>query len=75
MKVMFWTVVGRRSRPGRLQDGSQTEVSNPKAYFGAENDARRMDLGNHLGSKSVEIDAQIDVKNILKNDATVVQND
>ena len=49
MKIRFWTVLGRRSRPGRLQDGSQTKPSNPKVAFPFENGTRCVDFGNHFG--------------------------
>ena len=53
MKMWFGIVLGRRSRPGRLQVGSWTKPSNPNADFLAEKGARRADVGTHFEAQIV----------------------
>ena len=51
MKMWFWTVVGRRSRPGRHQEGHQDSGDSVFAAFLAENVAPRVDFGTPGNSK------------------------
>ena len=79
MNMWFRIILGCRSRPSRLQDGSQTKPSNPNVDFGMKKLPAGQIWGAILDPKSVsidaKIDAQIDVEQILKNDATFIHND